>query len=394
MNIETRILTATLLLFFGSIYAQTHDEADIEKLRSEIKKIEKNLHEQTNREKKTIHTVEELDKQISLNKNLVSKLNSKIEKQKKRRIDLEDERQTLSNRLERVQDIFAKRMISLYKHGKVGTLELLLNAKNVNQVLLWAEYQRRLANMDARLITSIKTRKAKLDSTEVQVARVISEQNKALEERLSGQKQLEDSRKSKGELLKKIRQDKSTYQQQVADYKAAIERIQKIIRESEEKRLREEQEQQHNITGEPELSSKIPGQPFSALKGNLPWPVAGEIIRNYGPYRHPVLKTVTENIGVDIKASLGSEVRCVADGRVTAITWQRGRGNLIIVNHTDGYYTVYTHVDEISVRLQEDITAGTVLGVVGEAGIDKYPLIHFQVWKGFNHLNPETWLAN
>ncbi|KAA3660706.1 MAG: hypothetical protein DWQ10_06070 [Calditrichaeota bacterium] len=392
MNTATRLFATTLLLFFGSIYAQTHDEADIDKLRREIKKIEKNLQEQTSREKRTLNTVEKLDKQISLSKDLVNKLSSKINRQKKRRTELENERQTLSRRLQTVQDIFAKRMVSLYKHGQVGTLELLLNAKNVNQVLLWAEYQRRLANMDARLISSIKGRKAKLDSTEIQVARLIKEQNKNLAERMTSQKKLVGSRKSKSNLLQKIRKDKETYQQQVADYKAAIERIQRIIRESEAERLRQEQELAQESPEQSLAFSQIPGKPFSSLKGGLPWPVAGQVIRDYGPYKHPVLKTVTENIGVDIKAGLGSEVRCVADGRVTAITWQRGRGNLIIVNHTDGYYTVYTHVDEIVVQLQQNVAAGTVLGVVGEAGIDKNPLIHFQVWQGFNHLNPESWL--
>ena len=305
---------------------------------------------------------------------------------------LEQQRKTLSRRLERVQDIFAQRMVSLYKNGRIGTLELLINAKNVNQMLLWAEYQRRLAQMDARLISSIKSRKTKLDSSDKEVARLLTMQSQILGEKQLNRKKLENSRRSKKKVLQKIRKDKNLYEQQVADYMASISRIQKIITESEAQREREARRRLENPAENESPEAISLNYDFKALKGHLPWPVAGKVIRKYGPYKHPVLKTITENIGVDINAELGSPVRCIAEGKVTAITWQRGRGNLIIVNHSDGFYTVYTHVDDIVVNLQENIHAGTKLGVVGEAGLNQEPLIHFQVWQKFNHLNPQEWL--
>ena len=101
---------------------------------------------------------------------------------------------------------------------------------------------------------------------------------------------------------------------------------------------------------------------------------------------------MTENLGLDIKVEAGAAVHSVADGKVTAVTWQRGRGNLIIINHSDGYYTVYTHLDEIFVNLQQTVTAGQVVGTVGETGSLEGPLLHFQIWRKFTHLNPEIWL--
>lgn len=387
-----RLLVISILILQSAVFAQSRDEAELEKLKDAIARLEKSLAEQTTREKKTSSTVDNLDKKISLSKNLVGKLSNDISKQKERRASLEKEKDTLTQRLEKVQEIFAQRMISLYKNGHIGTLELLVNAKNVNQVLLWAEYQRRLAQMDAKLISSIRSRKAKLDSSDKHVALTIQKQNRSLAERKLSQKKLENSRQSKQKLLKQIRKNKEVYRQQVADYMAAIERIQKIISESEAQRLQEEREQLQRLPGLAEIPADFQEIDFASLKGSLPWPVSGEIIREYGSYKHPVLKTVTANLGIDIKAQLGSSVRSVAGGKVTAITWQRGRGNLIIVNHTDGFYTVYTHIDEIAVDLRETIVAGTVLGVVGEAGIDSDPLIHFQVWQKFDHLDPKLWL--
>lgn len=386
----TRLVLLTAFLLHGIVFAQTAEKSELEKLKKEIKALEQNLRKQTAREKETLDTVEKLDRKISLEKSITGKLSANIDRQEKRQKALEQQRQTLISRLRKVQDIFAQRMVNLYKNGRIGTLELLINAKNVNQMLLWAEYQRRLARMDARLISSIKSRKAKLDSSDKQVAQLLKQQTQSLQEKWVNQKKLEKARQSKKKILQKIRRDKKIYERQVADYMASIARIQKIITESEAERERETRKRSLAENPQPDDLSKHVD--FKTLKGRLPWPVAGKIVRKYGSYKHPVLKTITENIGVDIKAQRGSPVRCIADGKVTAITWQRGRGNLIIVNHGEGFYTVYTHVDGIVVNLQENIQAGTKLGVVGEAGLDQDPLIHFQVWQKFDHLNPQEWL--
>ena len=135
------------------------------------------------------------------------------------------------------------------------------------------------------------------------------------------------------------------------------------------------------------------GTLFSELRGGMIWPTEGQIVTRFGRVKHPELKTVTENIGVEIKAPEGSPVQVVAGGKITKITWQRGRGNIVIVSHYGGYYTVYTHLGEILVDLLETVESGQVIGSVGESGSLKGSILHFEVWKGTTKLNPENWLA-
>ena len=136
-----------------------------------------------------------------------------------------------------------------------------------------------------------------------------------------------------------------------------------------------------------------PGTLFSELRGGMIWPTEGRIVTRFGKVKHPELKTITENIGIEIEAPEGSPVQVVASGKITKITWQRGRGNIVIVSHYGGYYTVYTHLEEILVDLLEDVEPGQVIGSVGESGSLKGPVLHFEVWKGTTKLNPENWLA-
>ena len=85
-------------------------------------------------------------------------------------------------------------------------------------------------------------------------------------------------------------------------------------------------------------------------------------------------------------------MRSVAAGRVTAITWQRGYGNLMIISHSDGYYTVYTHLADINVALNEEVAAEQIIGAVGDTGSLQGATLHFQLWNREEALNPEDWL--
>jgi murein DD-endopeptidase MepM/ murein hydrolase activator NlpD len=125
----------------------------------------------------------------------------------------------------------------------------------------------------------------------------------------------------------------------------------------------------------------------------LIWPVQGEIISHFGRQRHPTLNTITENLGVEIKTKLGTPVFAVSDGEVQTITWQRGRGNIIIISHGEGFYTVYTNLSEIRVELSDIVKQGQIIGTVGDSGARDTPILHFQIWKNTHNLDPEEWLA-
>ena len=122
------------------------------------------------------------------------------------------------------------------------------------------------------------------------------------------------------------------------------------------------------------------------------WPLhKGRVIRKFGENKNKSLNTVTLNYGVDIKANKDKNVRSVGEGVVATIDWLPGYGNVIIVSHKNDYRTVYGHVSEIFVSEGDKVKAGSVLALVDE-GIDGY-VLHFEIWKGRDKQNPETWLA-
>jgi septal ring factor EnvC (AmiA/AmiB activator) len=352
----------------------------LDELRQKIGRLQEQIAAQEKSETTTLEFLRSLDEQIDLTHRLVGQLRQQ-ERDKRGKIENTEKAQhRTQEELARLKQIAAQRAVVFYKYGRLQDVEILLTARSLNQMLLWAKYHQRLADNDRRLLSGISKKREQIDEQKNTLTAELQTQQRILSEKQKEEETLKKRRAQRQEVLKKVRNDKNFYQQQLAESQKAIARIRQLISSAEAKAPRRE-------------SATMSGDgAFRQLRRAMPWPVDGRIAAHYGNYRHPVFNTVTTNLGIDITAPIGAPVRSVADGRVTAITWQRGYGNLIIISHDDGYYTVYTHLADINVNLNDDIAAEQVIGTVGETGSLQGATLHFQVWNREEALNPEDWL--
>ena len=129
------------------------------------------------------------------------------------------------------------------------------------------------------------------------------------------------------------------------------------------------------------------------MKGRLPRPAVGRIEERFGERRDPRYGSVTFHKGVDIRAPRGTKVRAVAAGRVVHARWLRGYGNLVILDHGGGYYTLMGHLDRMEVVEGDDVEAGEVVGLVGDTGSLKGAYLYFEIREGGRAVDPEAWFA-
>ena len=109
---------------------------------------------------------------------------------------------------------------------------------------------------------------------------------------------------------------------------------------------------------------------------------------------NPKLKTTTENTGIDIKGQPGSQIKSVLGGVVTTITFLRGFGTTIIIDHGSGFFTVYSHVANFEVTEDSQVRSGDVIAYMGDSGSINGSQLHFEIWGQGKKLNPEDWLRN
>ena len=351
----------------------------IRKIRDEIRAFEKKIATSKKEEISLNNILANYDREIDLTHGLIQTLKKQDNRKQKQIAKLENKLTSTQVELQKLKEYFSKRLVYFYKYGRMKDLELLLTSRSINQGLLWIEYQERVSEHDYRQYLKMKEKQAQIIRDKDLLTVEVAEKRKIIRVKTDEERKLKKKKVKRQKLLRTIQQDIRLLRQQLEEKEKAVAEIRKII-------LRLEEAPSQTPLVKPNIA-------FRELKGQMLWPTEGNIITKFGKYMHPVLKTVTENIGIDIKAPAESPIQSVASGRVTAITWQRGRGNIVIVSHYGGFYTVYTHLQEIWVGLLQEVEMGQVIGTVGESGSLKGPVLHFEIWQGTEKINPEEWLG-
>ncbi|MBI4697941.1 MAG: peptidoglycan DD-metalloendopeptidase family protein [Nitrospirae bacterium] len=189
--------------------------------------------------------------------------------------------------------------------------------------------------------------------------------------------EMETERKKKDALLASIRRERDTYNDMIKQLEVSSERLRNMMKDLEDK----------------ELPSSVTGKGFGALKNRLPWPVAGSVIAPYGKYTNPEFNIPTFRKGVEIKADIGDMVLAAASGKVVYADFFKGYGLLLIINHGDGYHTLYAHLSEIFPKTGDIIKDRQSVGKIGESGILNDPSLYFEIRHKGKPLNPLEWLS-
>lgn len=292
---------------------------------------------------------------------------------------MEDSLAEAQKKLLERQSIMKKRIRQAYMTGSPHPLFLVLAAKSPLELLDRIRYIEELNRYDQELVRNIDdtrkeidNRKGEREQERIRLEQLLSEKK---DEQLSLQKE-ESMRKA---MLEKVRLEKDAFQKMIAELEASQKQLQKIIEQLEKKRKKAKEQS----IGKGVLS-------FEKRKGKLSWPVKGMILNGFGKIVHPVYKTVIMNNGVDIGVKEGQTVQCVAPGAVIHVGFMRGLGQMVIIDHSAGYMTVYAQLQNVSVSVDQKVQAGTVLGQVGSTS--KGPSLHFEIRKSTDPLDPSEWL--
>jgi len=133
------------------------------------------------------------------------------------------------------------------------------------------------------------------------------------------------------------------------------------------------------------------GLGFLKSKGKLPWPVKGKVVRKFGPF---TLQGVPQRSqGIDIEAQEGIEVRSIHPGKVVYFNWMAGYGNTLILDHGEGYYSVYGHLQEALKSVGETVVLQEIIGRVGLSGDVLRPTLHLEIRSHGKAQDPHVWLS-
>jgi len=373
------ILCAIIFIFFSLDFLRAEEKSSIESNNSQIQQIGKDLLEQQEellsvdiKEKGILGEIERLEKEVVIHKRSLKELSSRIKEISYEIKGGQKRIQRLNESSSAARTYLKKRLIAFYKFGRSGYVWLLASSATLQEFQKTIKYMKAIMAQDKQV----------LDILDMQMRQVESELSRLKENvaKVEALKKVKNSRMALLEkyieekifLLMKTHREKEFYAKAVKELKEATRALSETMMHLETK----------------EKERMLP-ESFAKMKGKLPLPVKGKILRDmkqfeFNPFMH--------RKGIYITGSPGEAVRSVFPGRIDYSGWFKGYGQLLIIDHGYHYFTVFAHLEEIIKEKGEAVSGGEVIGVIGDPGWQVGPGVYFEIRKGGNHLDPRRWL--
>jgi len=432
-----RWILILFLLLAVNIFAE---KSDLDKIKAEISELKEKFSRENAKEKDEFQKLNNLEGSISTSQQLQDKIeaskraleheiisNSNSIEQLKADIENTILKQNENQEIIReIEKNLAARYRVLYKKRHQRTIFTLFDFSSFNQLIVKKkyfhiikeqdqrniEYYRKLKAETAQLAARLQDKRASLEKRVSTLNLTVEEKAHLLEAEQKALTDLSAKRNQKEQLLKEIAKNKKLYLTQISEKEKAAREMEELMRRLEaERRQREEKrladlaalkkaEARKNSKAKKKNSSKTPvketvapeyiSSSFPDLKKHLNWPVAGRIVGRFGSITNQETKTITFNTGVEIQSGSNMRVQAVSSGEVIKIFWLRGYGNTLILEHGDGFYTVYSNLEKIYKTEGQKISAGEPIAVVDSNN----GRLHFEVWHKKEKLDPEEWLKD
>lgn len=388
-----RIFYFILFIFIYQLgYAQTGKKDllnEREQLFKDIKLTNTLLESNTSKQGSTLNNIKLLDSKIANKNSLINNYYAEISIIENKIVDRNATIESLEKELVIQKEKYAEFLRFSYKNSsKITTVMYLLASENLNQFYLRRKYLEQLNDarkekieLIVRIDQQIQYEIAELTKAKTEIGEIIltAEQEK---------KELSSSKKKRNEVLAELTNEEKRLKEELANKEKVASELTKKIEEL----IRAEAKKDKFAVLTPE--QKLVSSNFEKNRGKLPWPTAqGIITEPFGEHGHITLRGVkVRNNGVDITTLPGTEVRSIFNGEVSKIFSIKGSNYTVIVRHGT-YYTVYHNLINVSVEVGDALTVKQRIGEVGSSA-NTEPIVHLEIWKGMEKLNPEYWISN
>ena len=279
-------------------------------------------------------------------------------------------------------DALSPRLVARYKLGREGYLRFLLGAQSIADLLKRRRLFDALIASDFDDLTRLRFAEQGAKASRDELSQAQQELSRAAREEADKRAALEQRAREQRKLLAAVQEEKSLHEEAVRELEEAAREL-----GGEVDRL-----QKPAPTATSALT-KAREAPMKKLRRKLLFPVeAGRIEAHFGRAVDPRFGTVTVQRGIDVRCPEGTAVHAIAAGTVAHAGWFRGYGNLLIVDHGHGYFSLMAHLATLARAKDDVVRAGEVVGTVGDTGSLKGPYLYFELRDGQTALDPERWL--
>ncbi len=401
-----RYLLFALLAYLSFVPVILADERSntvrqIEMAKIEVSQLEKALAALKGKQTSLLKELRKTETDIANLQKEITKLKIELTNTEHKITWLKEEQQKTEQLKQQQEKVFASQAKATYESGRQEYLKLLLNQQQPDKLSRTLVYYDYLSQARLIQLTEFKETVKQLADIEAEMNHYQQQLNDQQQKLQQQAKQLADTRQKRLQVLATINKQIKQKNDQIIEREKDQIALSKVLRTidatlAQQASIRALNNQNDTTTNPHSLptqqviaSSATFNGNFKQAQGKLSWPVSGKLIANYGSARGDDTRSKWD--GVIIAAPTGTPVKAVHSGTIVYSDWLRGVGWLIIIDHGQGYYSLYGHNQTLLKKVGNTIKAGDTIATVGNSGGSQSAALYFSIRQHGQAVNPALW---
>jgi septal ring factor EnvC (AmiA/AmiB activator) len=384
---------ALAILFFSVIPAHAQGTPDLEESRRRLEEIRAErdrLQRQRQRLEGQVHDVNDELTNLERQRESTQRIVGEIERQiggLASQLDRSSAELILAqDNLAERRAVLQRRLVDIYKRGPLHTFQVLLTAEGFGDLLARYKYLYLTSQQDRALVSDVEKLRNRVVEQRNNILNVRGELDRRRDEREAEFSKYSELAAERARKLQSLQRSARSTERRLSALQKDESRLNGVLAALE--RARRDELARGALRG----AVTAPGTITTADLGKLDWPVEGQIVYRFGRDTLPSGGIIRWN-GVGIAAGVGTRVKAVEAGKVRLVGQFGTYGLTIVLEHGNGYYSVYSHLESAGVKNGASVSKGSNIGTVGGQNSDYGPHLHFEI-RGENQiaLDPTTWL--
>jgi septal ring factor EnvC (AmiA/AmiB activator) len=365
------------LCAFGLSPANAADPIDtLSEISEKLKTKLQNLTEMKKEEESIVSKMKNINNKISNKEKELNQYNKRISQTRSKINNVSKEINSINDKLDSSQQYLEEHIVALYKRQYNNDAMMLISADNYNDLIKKSRYISLVAYHNNAVLNEYKDKLNKVNSQKEKLESLQSKLNTNKKEIRNKTNRFKADLARKDEILAEVRVRRVAHEKKIKDLKTSSREIMDMVNKLKTK----------------EMPESILGKGFRSLKGQLPWPVDGAVVGSFGKYKDPEFNIAGFRNGIEIKAGSGDAAQAIAGGRVVYINKFKGYGNMLIIDHGNGYHSLYGNLSEMSLEKGNLLVNGMNVGRITKSGKSDDHVLYFEIRYRGKPIDPMDWL--
>jgi septal ring factor EnvC (AmiA/AmiB activator) len=386
---RNRVAAALLIAgALGPAAALAGPKDELKELRDRIEALQKELADSEESKAEAADALRESERAVSEAQRNLYQLAGQRRQANTALSKLQSQARTVQSDIGGEQATLAKLLYHQYVNGQSDAIKLVLNRADPNEIARQLHYLGYVSRARADLLASLRDNLANLEKLAEQSRRKSAELRALQNEEARQMRRLEKDKAERQRVYAQVSSEIAKSRKQLTTLKRDEERLTRLIERLARDVLRKKPGKR--LTNQALPSADSGSGPFRRLKGRLRLPVLGELMNRFGSQRQD---SGLSWKGLFIAAKSGQEVKAVAGGRVVYADWLRGFGNLMILDHGDGYMSLYGNNEALLKQVGDETRAGDPIASIGNSGGNPDSGLYFELRYQGKPFDPLPWVS-